>query len=80
MNTPQGGLLAFLLKERSEVSQNTSSSVNLKWKWNEGFLKFLVGLYEENYWEYNHKPFKKANWEYFTRKVNEQFPNKLQST
>jgi hypothetical protein len=36
---------------------------------------FLLGLVENNCWEYNHKPFKKNNWKAFTNVVNENFPN-----
>ena len=80
MDTPQGGLLAFLLEKRSGVSESTTSNANARREWNEEILKFLVGLCEEKYWEYNRKPFKKANWEYFAGKVIEQFPNKSQRT
>ena len=80
MDTPQGGLLAFLLKERSRVSESTTFSANARREWNEETLKFLVGLCEEKYWEYNWKPFKKTNWEYFVGKVNEEFPNEPQWT
>ena len=80
MGTPQGGLLAFLLDEGSGVSESTTFSANVRREWNEETLRFLVGLCEEKYWEYNRKPFKKANWEYFAGKVNEQFPNKPQRT
>ena len=61
MDTPQGGLLAFLLEEGSGVSKNTTSSANARREGNEETLRFLVGLCEEKYWEYNWKPFKKAN-------------------
>ncbi len=36
---------------------------------------FLLGLVENNCWEYNRKPFKKNNWKAFTNVVNENFPN-----
>ena len=80
MDTPQGGLLAFLIEEGSGVSESTTFSANVRREWNEETLRFLVGLCEEKYWEYNQKPFKKANWEYFVGKVNEQFPNEPQRT
>ena len=80
MDTSQEGLLAFLLKEGSGVSESITFSANARREWNEETLRFLVGLCEEKYWEYNRKPFKKANWEYFAGKVNEQFPNEPQRT
>ena len=80
MDTPQGGLLAFLLEEGSGVSKSTTFSANARREWNEETLRFLVGLCEEKYWKYNRKPFKKANWEYFAGKVNEKFLNEPQRT
>ena len=68
MDTPQGGLLAFLLEEGSGVSESTTFSANARREWNEETLRFLVGLCEEKYWEY------------FAGIVNEQFPNEPQRT
>ena len=61
MNTLQRVMLAFLLEKKSGVSQHIISSANIRREWNEDTLKFLVGLYEKKCWEYNYKPFKKAN-------------------
>ena len=49
MDTSQGGLLAFLLEERSGVSKSTTSSANARREWNEETLRFLVELCEEKY-------------------------------
>ena len=62
-------LLAFLLGRR-RILEEIVSSANVRREWNEETLKFLIGLCEEKYWEYNRKPFKKANWKYFAGKVN----------
>ena len=64
----------------SGISKKTTFSTNVRREWNKDTLKFLVGLCEEKYWKYNREPFKKANWEYFAWKVNEQFPNEPQRT
>ena len=76
MDTPQGDLLAFLLEERSGALESTTSSANARREWKEETLRFLVGLCEEKYCEYNQKPFKKD----FAGKVNEQFHNEPQWT
>ena len=53
MDTPQGGLLAFLLEERSRILESTTSSANARRGWNDETLRFFVGFCEEKYREYN---------------------------
>ena len=69
-----------MLDEGGDSSQGTRSTSNLKREWTEGPVKFLVDLCEEKYWEYNRKPFKKANWESFAEHLNTQFPEEPQRT
>jgi hypothetical protein len=86
MEIPRGGLLALMLHDEggdsSQGSQerNSQGTSNLKREWKEATFMFWVDMCEEKYWEYNCKPFKQANWEFFARQLNTQFPNDPQRT
>jgi len=56
-----------------------NSSKNVQTIWTNAQFQFLIDIYEEKYWKYNCKPFKKANCKEFMKQLNMHFSNIQQS-